>query len=720
MKKIIIVAIMFVISLIMIGVVFPTTHTNYEEINRPVVVDEDSDAPFLSITMSTSADLQILYNNNGQQEEIEYYLNYESTNPQVFGNQYRADNLVANGEYTITATTSPGYYIRSFYSNCMDENSSSGGFLINGSTITLNQGMLLVRLITEEFEFEKIENNAIISITRNGIEINPGVDIIYSTDIFTITTTANANYTFESITVNGQDFTNGETFCFRTQHTYSNGSTYHVLGDKLIIVATATPNKFDLTCEIENIDWVGFVWRTGFDDDVNLGQIEPGDDSITFGEVYSIYARLEYGHFINSFTVNGLEIDFESSVSTFGGKDYNVATYRFRVDGDTNIVINASLRNYDITTNTNNCSIEIHAWNAPDGIIAGEDCYNSSQKLYYLLFNVDTGYELNSIVINEITYSNLITSFDSNYIRYYYFDDNFAFADLTIEANATLRSYSCSVSSYNPFGGIYINNTLSITHNGVEILTNTGEKVITYGEEYTINAIPAGGYIAGTIMLSSGFGIDGVLIESGSTIVANQNWQFTVYLVDLGEQDFDFVLDVDENCALSLAYLDENNQMMGIWPGVDVLTGGVEYFIVFTGMPGCRPDTLIVNNENIEITTLPFIMSVIATEDLYVSATSVVAENQDLIIQSENCQFEISTNLDDMDNPIAKTIINPGENVLTFGHEYHMEITPNSGYVIVSVTLNGEILTQYDPILNSGYWFKCWGETNIVITTSSA
>ena len=426
---------------------------------------------------------------------------------------------------------------------------------------------------------------------------------------------------------------------------------------------------------------------------------------LTYGETYTIIAVPEEGYILDVFTING--------------EDF-ISGSEFIALGPIHIVCRASIHYYDITATATNCSLEFGVYDDNSSLTfpIGENCYNSAQRIT-LHFFIDTGYELNSFTMNGITYD-VSYQFGDGYTRIYSGGSGsvgFNYGDLNIEATATLRSYSCSVSSYNPFGGIYSSsNTLSITHNGVEILTNTGEKVITYGEEYIINAIPAGGYIASTITLN------GVLIENGATIVANQdeNWSFRVDLVDLGEQDFDLVINADEHCAISVGYLDENNQMMGIWPGVDVLTSGVEYFIHFSGLPrGYKPETLTINGELMEITSFPCIVPIVVIEDLYLVGTTTLADLQDLTVQSENCQVEISTNRDNMEDAIPQIIINPGEDVLTFGHEYYLLITPDSGYVIESVTINGEILTKFNPIVDRGYYFRCWGETNIVITTVS-
>ena len=106
----------------------------------------------------------------------------------------------------ITATPSSHYLMKSLKVN--GENFTSG----NTITVTTDLSVVAVAEL-EKFDLAvDVDDHSSVTITRGGVAVQAGTDVISYGDVLTITASASEGYTVSSLTVNDDSFVSGQTY----------------------------------------------------------------------------------------------------------------------------------------------------------------------------------------------------------------------------------------------------------------------------------------------------------------------------------------------------------------------------------------------------------------------------------------------------------------------------------------------------------------------------
>ena len=193
--------------------------------------------------------------------------------------------LTFGDELTITITADTGYTINAFTIN--DVSYTLGDTVEETLTVVDN---LEVVASAELKTFNLVttpDANCLITVTKDEAPIVAGTDVISYGDIITITSTANEGYDIESLEVNGEVFTSGETY---------------TVEDNVTIIATSTAKTYDLT-STPDANCTISVTR-------NSEEVTAGTDVLTYGDIITITATANEDYEILTLQVNS--VDFTS------------------------------------------------------------------------------------------------------------------------------------------------------------------------------------------------------------------------------------------------------------------------------------------------------------------------------------------------------------------------------------------------------------------------
>lgn len=190
--------------------------------------------------------------------------------------------LTYGDELTITITADTGYTINAFTIN--DVSYTLGDVVEETLTVVDN---LQVVASAELKTFNLVttpDANCLITVTKDGEPIVAGTDVLTYGDIITITSTATEGYDLESLEVNGEAFTSGET---------------HTVEDNVTIVATSIAKTYDLT-STPDANCTILVTRNG-------EEVVAGTDVISYDDVLVITATATEGYEILTLQVNSAD-----------------------------------------------------------------------------------------------------------------------------------------------------------------------------------------------------------------------------------------------------------------------------------------------------------------------------------------------------------------------------------------------------------------------------
>lgn len=150
--------------------------------------------------------------NKGSEEHEPFDLAITKTNATVTVKRKNkaisaGSDILYNGDVlTITAAGDEGYDLTTLTVN--GETTESGDKVtVDGHNIAVIAGGTL-----QTFDLERTATDCTIAVTKGGVSISDGEDVLSYGDEITITATAGDDKEMSSLIVNGEDFVSGETF----------------------------------------------------------------------------------------------------------------------------------------------------------------------------------------------------------------------------------------------------------------------------------------------------------------------------------------------------------------------------------------------------------------------------------------------------------------------------------------------------------------------------
>ena len=114
------------------------------------------------------------------------------------------EGVLTSGEtIVISAVANEGYRITSLQVNGED--------FVSGNSLVVSADVSVVCSTIALFDLSVSATNTTVVVTKGGEPVSAGTDVFEQGDIITITATADADYTLETLTVNGNSFTSGDT-----------------------------------------------------------------------------------------------------------------------------------------------------------------------------------------------------------------------------------------------------------------------------------------------------------------------------------------------------------------------------------------------------------------------------------------------------------------------------------------------------------------------------
>lgn len=156
--------------------------------------------------------LKHIADNKGSEEHEPFDLTITDTNVTVTVKRKNktitaGSDILYNGDVlTITAVGDEGYDVTTLTVNSED--------IESGDKVTVNgHNIAIVGSGTKQtFNLERTATDCTIAVTKGGVSVSDGEDVISYGDEIVITATAGSEKAMSSLKVNGEDFTSGETF----------------------------------------------------------------------------------------------------------------------------------------------------------------------------------------------------------------------------------------------------------------------------------------------------------------------------------------------------------------------------------------------------------------------------------------------------------------------------------------------------------------------------
>ena len=111
--------------------------------------------------------------------------------------------LNAGDVITVTATPATGYALSKFTINGVSAQS--------GDTVTVSSSVKIVTEAVAVYDLSVTASHATVSVTRGGVAVTAGEEVLRSGDVLTISAEASDGYELSTLTVNGDAFESGST-----------------------------------------------------------------------------------------------------------------------------------------------------------------------------------------------------------------------------------------------------------------------------------------------------------------------------------------------------------------------------------------------------------------------------------------------------------------------------------------------------------------------------
>lgn len=226
--------------------------------------------------------LEYITNNYGTEENEPYSLVTTATSTTIVVTKNGtvitpADDILWDGDVlTITATPETDYVIRTLTVN--------GTTITSGDTVTVSGKVTVVGISKQLVDLAVTETECDIEVEYNGVTVEPGSNVIAIGDVLTITASAEDDYEMRTLTVNGTDFTSGNT------HTVT--TNVAVIGTaKELVNITASETDCTVTVTRDGIEIIPGTNVVAVDDVIKVNAVPDGELTISTltinGEAYT-------------------------------------------------------------------------------------------------------------------------------------------------------------------------------------------------------------------------------------------------------------------------------------------------------------------------------------------------------------------------------------------------------------------------------------------------
>ena len=599
---------------------------------------------FTDRSLTTAADTTLTVNSSDITLYGTYYADqYDVTTDVTNGTITASDTYNYGDDVTITYTPDTGYKLSSVAVDGSSVSTTTYPSSYTFSDIDADHEISVV--------YEKETYDITTSVT-NGT-ITPSSTVEYG-DTATITYTPDAGYKLASVTVDGSSV---NISTYPSSYTFSN-----ISGDHEISVVYEK-ETYDITTNVTN------------------GTITPGS-TVEYGDTATVTYTPDTGYQLSSVTVDGTPVDITTYPSSYTFSD---------IDSDHEIDVVYEVITYDITTSVTNGTItpsqtidygdtttityapgtgyELSSVTV-DGTPVDITVYPSS----YTFSNVTADHEIavvyettelnisTSVTNGTITPGSIVNYGDTAVIEY---SPNTGYSLESVIVDGTPVDIATYPSSYT-FSDITENHSISVVYakNTYTITTNvtngtiTGSSTVNYGDDATVTYAPNPGYSLESVT------IDGVSVDIS---LYPSNCTFT---------------SVSSNHEISVVYAKNTyNITTSVTNGTITPSTGAEY-----------GDTVVISyapNTGYSISSVLVDGAAVNIDDYPAAYTFTgIAANHEISVVYEKNEYTITTN-------VANGTITPSPTV-TYGDSSAIYYTPNTGYTLSSITVDGSAVSTSD------------------------
>lgn len=274
--------------------------------------------------------------------------------------------LVYGQEYTLNAVAESGYTITSILVNGVET--------ANGTSIVATQD-LTIEVVSQiqTFDLVSIGEHATVSFVQGGSTcVNPGENVLTYGQTYSILFGIESYFNITSVLLNGVQFDR-------------ENNTITVYENLTFEIETIESFPVNTTCE--NVI-VKYTFQ-GYEQTIITAN--SNNTLACYGSVLTIWAELEAGYTLNTFTVNGEVFTSHQTIT---------------VVDNVNITATATLNTYNLTTTGENATINL--LQGETTITAGDNVLTYGQTA---ILNVlaEEGYQIDSILVNGVETENFAT-----------------------------------------------------------------------------------------------------------------------------------------------------------------------------------------------------------------------------------------------------------------------------------------------------------------------